>query len=269
MNDYTLPLSVGDNGFSLDIDISETKVIELATQFVCARPFPNIVIDNFLPIHVAEMIAKSFPQKPLPNDINYMDGGIFEHKKRQILPYDCDRYAKEFFNFFNSAQFLEFLEALTGISGLISDPYFEGGGFHETSNGGKLGVHTDFRLQRKLNLQRRINLIIYLNKEWKKEYKGYLELWDKEMKSCEHSISPDFNRCVVFTTNSESFHGHPDPLDVPAGVTRRSIALYYYSASEQVYNEIQNVSTIFKARPDDSQELKSAAKEQNERELGS
>lgn len=268
MHKYTLPIKVDKDGFSLDKANISNQARKLAEEYACASPFPNIVIDNFLPLSVAEDITKSFPKTPLPNDVHFMDGGFFEHKKRQILPYDCDRYAKEFFNFFNSAQFLEFLEELTGIKGLISDPYFEGGGFHETTNGGKLGVHTDFRLQRRLNLERRVNLIIYLNKDWKKEYNGYLELWDKEMKLCKQFISPDFNRCVVFNTNSESFHGHPDQLTVPYEVSRRSIALYYYTASEEVHRNVKDVSTIFKARPEDSQELKAAAIEQNNRSLG-
>jgi len=267
MINSVLDLDYGVNGFTLNLVSSLNKLSKYSVSYSCARPFPHTVIDNFLPSKIAEELLRNFPEKPLPNDKNYLDGGIFEHKKRQILPYDCNGYVKEFFAFFNSGEFLKILEYITGIEGLISDPYYDGGGFHETTNGGKLGVHTDFRLQRKLHLKRRINLLIYLNKDWKDEYNGALELWDQGMNVREALIYPIFNRCVVFSTGADSFHGHPDPLSIPGDMSRKSAALYYYTASGNVYDEVKNVSTIFKARPTDSQHLKDAAKRQNEREL--
>jgi hypothetical protein len=268
MNNYALDLNYDDqNGFCLNVKNSISLIDKFAKDYINSEPFPHVVFDSFLPDNIANRILENFPKENLPNDINYKDGGIFEHNKRQILPYDCSKFAKEFFNFFNSAEFLQYLEAVTGIDGLISDPYFDGGGFHEISRGGKLAVHADFRIQKKLNLHRRLNLLIYLNKNWSKEYMGGLELWDQTMTSKVKTIYPDFNRCLIFSTDAESFHGHPDPLNIPEGMTRKSIALYYYTASKEIYNETKNVSTIFKARPEDSDSLKEAAKFQNEREF--
>ena len=123
-----------------------------------------------------------------------------------------------------------------------------GGGFHETSTGGKLGMHADFRINDKLHLNRRLNMIIYLNKDWKDEFGGSLELWDKQMQHKVHTISPVFNRCVVFNTDADSFHGHPDPLTTPENITRKSIALYYYTASKRIYEDSVAHSTMYKAR---------------------
>ena len=81
---------------------------------------------------------------------------------------------------FNSGPFLQFLEHLTGIDGLIPDPYFSGGGLHETDRGGRLGVHTDFNLYAKLNLIRRINVLVFLNKDWNPEYGGDPTLMGRE-----------------------------------------------------------------------------------------
>ena len=110
---------------------------------------------------------------------------------------------------------LEFLEGLTTIQGLIPDPYFIGGGYHETGRGGKLGIHADFRINEQLHLHRRLNVIIYLNERWQPEWGGALELWDREMKEKCREVMPVFNRCVIFNTDANSFHGHPDPLQRP------------------------------------------------------
>lgn len=115
----------------------------------------------------------------------------------------------------NSEAFLCFLEEMTGIHGLVPDPYFEGGGLHETRRGGHLGVHADFNLHGKMKLQRRLNLIVYLNEPWDESFGGHLELWDSAMSSCQVKVAPVLGRAVVFSTDLDSFHGHPDPLNCP------------------------------------------------------
>jgi hypothetical protein len=140
---------------------------------------------------------------------------------------------------------------LTAIPSLLPDPYFTGGGFHETTRGGKLGVHADFRINEQLHLHRRLNVIVYLNERWEHDWKGQLELWSRDMKRKVKEVEPIFNRAVVFNTDETSYHGHPDPLETPDGVKRRSIALYYYTASRAIYDEIPNTSTMYAARPGD------------------
>jgi len=144
---------------------------------------------------------------------------------------------------------LQFLETLTGIKGIVPDPYFVGGGLHQIKPGGKLGVHADFNHHEKLNLDRRINVLIYLNKDWKEEYGGHFELWNKEMTAAEQKILPLFNRCAIFSTTSTSFHGHPTPLSCPPDRTRKSIATYYYSNGRPAEEVGESHSTLFKARP--------------------
>ena len=157
----------------------------------------------------------------------YRKNEFGEYLKRQSDPNVGNRPIKELFIFFNSPPFLGFLENLTGINGLIPYSYFFGGGFQEISNSGKLGIHADFRIHEKLKLQRRINVLIYLNKSWSTQYGGNLEIWEKSMKNLCISVQPIFNRCVIFNTESNSFHGHPEPLKTPKNVARKSIALYY------------------------------------------
>src|SRR6185436_17882303 len=127
----------------------------------------------------------------------------------------------------NSQVFLTYLETLTGIEGLIPDPHLFGGGLHQIVPGGFLKVHADFNRHEKLKLDRRLNVLIYLNRDWKEEYGGHLELWNRDMSRPERRVLPLFNRCVVFSTTDFSYHGHPDPLRCPEGRTRKSIAMYY------------------------------------------
>jgi Rps23 Pro-64 3,4-dihydroxylase Tpa1-like proline 4-hydroxylase len=112
---------------------------------------------------------------------------------------------------------------------LLPDPYYTGGGLHQIRPGGLLEVHADFSYHTKLRLDRRINVLIYLNKDWKEEYGGHFELWDREVTRAVKKILPIFNRCAIFSTTSTSFHGHPLPLACPADRNRKSIATYYYS----------------------------------------
>jgi hypothetical protein len=152
----------------------------------------------------------------------------------------------------NSQAFLGFLEELTGIKGLIADPHFEGGGLHETKRGGHLGVHADFNVHDQLKVERRLNLLVYLNEDWDDEYGGQLELWKKDMSECAVRVSPVLGRAVIFSTALDSFHGHPDPLNCPPERSRRSIATYYYTAAEEGVALLPKRTTNFQERPGSS-----------------
>lgn len=115
-------------------------------------------------------------------------------------------------------------------------------------------------MNERLHLQRRLNMLIYLNKDWQPEWGGELELWDKQMQQKVRSVAPVFNRCVIFSTDADSFHGHPDGLTTPPDVTRKSIALYYYTASSRIYEEVPTASTQYHARPTDSAATKAEAR---------
>lgn len=237
-------------GFKLDPKQAREIGEALSTDYCFAEPFPHIVLENFLPAEFIAGMVEHFPKDKLDSDVMF-EAGYAGHHKRQILPSDCDEFCRRAFDFFNSQPFLEFLEGLSAIEGLLPDPYFVGGGFHEIGRGGKLGIHADFRINNKLHLSRRMNVIVYLNENWREEYSGSLELWSRDMKNRMKSVAPVWNRCVIFNTDADSYHGHPDPLTTPEGVLRRSIALYYYTASKAIYDEIPNRSTMYAARPGD------------------
>ena len=250
----TLPITTED-GVYLNTESAQKMGEALSGDYCFAEPFPHIVIDNFFPKDLIDKIVDNFPAEKLKNDVIFEMGYAGLHK-RQVMPADCNGFLREVFAFFNSVPMVKFLESMTTIDSLIPDPHYVGGGFHETSKGGKLGIHADFRINDQLHLNRRLNMIIYLNKDWKDEYGGHLELWDKKMEGKVHSVAPVYNRCVVFNTDADSFHGHPDPLTTPDGLTRKSMALYYYTASKRVYEDTAAHSTMYKSRANDDAETK-------------
>ena len=150
---------------------------------------------------------------------------------------------------FNGMVFLEFLENLTGIKPLIPDPHFKGGALHQVLPGGSLAIHADFNRDKRRSLDRRINVLFFLNKNWREEYGGGVELWDDKMQKCIVKTNPILNRCVIFSTTSTSYHGHPDPLTCPEGMTRKSLALYYYTNESADENLKEAHSTLWQTRP--------------------
>lgn len=202
---------------------------ELRDRYVAAEPFPHIVLDGLFDDDALEAVLREFP------DRNAMRWREFDSPTEKKLGYYHETSAisktvREFLNDMNSFEMLLWLEALTGIDGLIPDPYFGGGGLHQIEPGGFLKIHADFNVHPKLKLDRRLNMLVYLNKEWRDEYGGHLELWDRDLTACRQKILPSFNRTVIFSTSDTSFHGHPQPLTAPAGLSRKSVSLYYYTA---------------------------------------
>jgi len=258
MSDGVLPIEMA-HGFALDARQAKDIGSLLAEDYAQAQPFPHAVIDNIFPTAFTQLLLDHFPQDPKAHDKVYEKGYGGTHK-RQISPYDCDETLRAAFALFNSAPMLQFIEALTGMKGLLPDPYFAGGGLHETSAGGLLGIHADFQVNEGLQLYRRVNMLVYLNHDWLPEYGGNLELWDRQMQAKQQTVAPLFNRCVIFNTDADSFHGHPDPLTTPEGVTRRSIALYYYQALPIPNEQGDSRHTLYVARPHDDSATKSQVK---------
>jgi hypothetical protein len=151
-------------------------------------------------------------------------------------------------SYLQSDLFLEWLNTLTGIEEpLISDPYLAGGGYHEIKRGGLLKVHADFNKHPKLDLDRRLNMLIYLNKDWEQSWGGELQLFDDVMSRPVQKILPSFNTAVIFTTTSFTYHGHPDPLNCPEERSRRSLAYYYFSTGRPDHEvSKEKHSTLFK-----------------------
>jgi hypothetical protein len=236
-------LTTMDADGSISPDGARTLGAELRATYDAAEPFPHIVIDDFLPAQVAEMCLREFPSSVAGS---HTFDAAQERLKTQFNPDYLQKDVRNLFYGFNSLPFIKVLENICGIRGLTPDPYFLGAGFHETRNTGYLSIHADFNHHKPMDLERRINVLIYLNKDWKAEYGGQLELWNDDVTTCVKSVLPVFNRCVIFNTTSRSWHGNPNPVNHPANETRKSIALYYYTATWA--DTGREHTTLFQAR---------------------
>jgi Rps23 Pro-64 3,4-dihydroxylase Tpa1-like proline 4-hydroxylase len=218
-------------------------------KFQQASPFPHFSADDFFPAKLLEKVAEEFPEKSADS------WQIFDNLREKKLASNGDEvlgpYTRALISNLNSGTFIHFLESLTGIKGLLADPHLLGGGMHRILPGGKLAVHIDFNKHEKLHLARRLNVLIYLNKDWDESFGGFFELWYNDMQEAKVKFLPKFIRLVLFARGEKTWHGHPDPLTCPADRSRRSIALYYYTAIDQnIENEVSH-STIFRERPNE------------------
>jgi hypothetical protein len=219
----------------------------LHDQYVAAEPFPHIVIDDFMDKDILRGLLAEWPLAS--TDKKYYNRPQ-ERLKYEWQPHELNApFLRSFLAEMNAEPMMRFIEALTGIQNLIADPYYAGAGLHEIKRGGHLGIHADFNIHRGLNALRRINLLIYLNDDWDSSYGGDLELWAKDMSEVRHKVAPRLGRAVIFNTELDSFHGHPDPLTCPPERTRRSMALYYYTAPESGLQDVPVRTTTFQARP--------------------
>jgi Rps23 Pro-64 3,4-dihydroxylase Tpa1-like proline 4-hydroxylase len=216
-------------------------------RYLAATPFPHIAIDNFLRPEILDAVARDFPSWD-----SGQWGAMIDKDQRKFAANVVSKMApsvRRVLYFLNSREIVNFLEKLTGIEGLIPDPHYAGGGCHELRPGGFLKVHADFNWHGQMRLDRRINLLIYLNKDWQPEYGGNLELWDATMSHKVAEYAPLFNRCVIFNTTDNSYHGNPVPVSCPPDRSRRSLAFYYYTNGRPAGEVSQSHGTLFKYRP--------------------
>lgn len=214
--------------------------------YAAAAPYPHMVFDNVLTEAAFEGAVSEFPAIRDEFWKGYLHVNETKYSNTQPDSWGptLQRVAKEFC----SPRFVEFLQQLTGIDDLMPDWTMDGGGLHQTLRGGHLNVHADFTTHHTHeNWARRVNILLYLNREWPDEWGGKLELWDKGMTAVQGRVVPAGNRMLVFSTGVDTFHGHPDGLTCPPDQARRSMALYYFTEEESAVRH----STNYRARPED------------------
>lgn len=229
----------------LDLSHLEAALPALREEYRRASPFAHIVLEGMLPEASLARVCADFG-----DSLERAGWTHYEHlneRKRGLtrkegLGPNLGALVEEL----STPEFLSWLERLTGIPGLLADPELAGGGLHVVERGGYLNLHADFTVHpRRTRWRRRLNLLLYLNRDWDESWGGELELWDRDVRRCERRVSPLANRMVLFATDENSFHGHPEPLKCPPERQRRSLALYYFTEQEQPFVR----STEYRARP--------------------
>lgn len=220
-------------------NLDKLNINELKQQFLNSKPFNFIIIDNFLDILLSKEIELEL--RNLPHDEWFDKETNFGHINNQP---DCETQSKKIalnirkqipnktnsiIDLFSSQRIIKFIEDITDIPDLQADPFLLGGGIHKTTTNGHLSVHCDFNIHPQTQKHRRVNALLYLNSNWKPEYNGCLELWNRDMQSCAHKIEPISNRLVIFRITDDALHGSPEKWLAPENYPRLSLAFYYYT----------------------------------------
>jgi Rps23 Pro-64 3,4-dihydroxylase Tpa1-like proline 4-hydroxylase len=203
--------------------------LESHQGYGAAHPYPHLVLDGLFNPEALREILREWPFGADDTVEAHNDGTYVRNKLGTTWRTRFGPGTARYFAELAGPVFLQALQKATGMWGLMGDPYMFGGGLHATSAGGKLAVHADYNKHPWFKLDRRLNLLVYLNEGWTEENGGHLELWDRQMQGCAVRVLPVFNRTVLFSTTSDSFHGQPEPVVGPPSLWRKSIALYYFS----------------------------------------
>ncbi len=199
----------------------------LHARLKAAQPFPHLVVEGWFNPVLLALVREEFETVPLASwstQFNAYARVERSHDSTLMGP-----ASQLYFSLLHSSFFLGVLAHVSGVAELITDPHLKGGGLHQTMAGGSFGIHTDFKRHPCTALDNRMVFITYLNDAWQPEWNGALELWDSARKQCVAHIEPEFGRSVLMMQGPVHFHGHPSPSKTPPGVTRKSVAAYFYT----------------------------------------
>ncbi len=211
-----------------DIELRE-DTIRLQEQYRDAQPFSHLVLRDLFSAERLDGLVREIKTVREDGWVIHDDDKLSKANLRSAV--DLGSCGKRHVALLHSAEFLYLLSELTGVWGLVPDPYLAGGGYHVLSAGGLFDVHADRNVDQITGLTRRMVMITYLNRDWRPEYGGQLELWATDASHCESSIEPKFNTTVLFEVADRNFHG-VRPVHPPAGTSRKSFASYFHTVGD-------------------------------------
>ncbi len=229
------------------IYLAPGKIQELASDFQNGNPYKHIVMDNFLKEDIATILYEKFPSKEM---LSRHYNGLNENKSEGSNFFAFHPVFGQVRKDLMSPEFAKWVEGVTGIKIVFFTYDNLGTGLHQGGDGSFLDIHVDFSIHHIKNVYRRLNLLIYLNKNWKPEYGGSMEMWNADMSKIVKAVSPDFNRALIFETNDISYHGY-SKITLPPGVSRKSFYTYFYT-NEPANEKVKYHDTVFKPKPEDS-----------------
>lgn len=228
------------------------RISAIRTEFQGAKPFRHVCIEDFFVPEYVERLFREFPTfdpKDAVNEFGQVGGKAVKTDIRNIGPaYD------ELFVYLSSPDFLKIMSQMLGIPDLMFDPTMYGGGTHENLPGQELDPHVDFNYDQDRKLHRRVNLLLYLNKEWDESWGGAIELHSNPRDWAHDQVKAfncNFNRCVIFETNEYSWHGFKRiaPPENKKHLTRKCISIYLYTKDRPKEEVAPLHGTFYVQRP--------------------
>ncbi len=225
------------------------NIQEMKQKNLIKEPFDHIIIPNFLSDEYAEMIYNNFPE-----DIN--NGKWHKYNNPLEVKYAYDNIKdlsydlKQYFYLLSTEEITNAFSELFSIPYLEYDPYLHGAGLHLQPKYGRLNMHLDYEKHPYINKERRLNIILYMNKDWNPEWNGDTQLWDKDMKECMVKSHVQYNTAIIFKTNEISWHGVPEIINCPPNIFRKTLAYYYVSpiVTDKSDNKVGNDGTGYRTK---------------------
>ena len=212
-----------------DILAVPSDIGHLRERYRKAQPFPHVVVDNLFDAGFLDRLVAEAPAADAEQWQTF-DQENLERTCRMRSAMDVGSAGSEMVALMHSAAFLYLLSEISGVWQLLPDPYLQGAGHAMMRRGDFFKIHADRNVAYDTGLTRRLVVIVFLNRDWRTEYRGQLELWEHTGERCEVSIEPCFNRTVIFEVADPNYHGVPQPLECPADRLRRSFLVYYHTA---------------------------------------
>src|SRR5678815_1900952 len=196
---------------------------KLRMDYLLAKPFPHLVIDNFCDSERLDGLYEKIPELSNKSRDYIFANNKFEKSNYRELGQEFD----ELYLDLGSDRMNSFLSFIANEEVFV-DPANHGGGLHQGKKNSFLDMHLDFNYHPlHKGWYRNMNLLLYLNKNWKPEYKGHLKLVDLRS-GAEKELEVPFNRIIIQQTRAYTLHGY-DPTNFPEGNYRTSIATYAYT----------------------------------------
>jgi len=223
-----------------------TQLEYYKNDYKTGNPFNYTIIPMFFKEELARELNNNFPIPSIDDKKwNYYHNPL-EHKY-SLNNFDEYPNIKAVFEYLQGSEFIKYISDITGIEDLEIDPYLHGAGLHIYPNNGKLDIHLDYNIHPITKIERRVNLIIYLNDDWNEEYGGYLKLYDNELNEVKMKKYSLWNTAILFRTSDISYHGLPEPIKCPNDKYRKSLAIYYVSKPRD--NLIERYKAEFFPKP--------------------
>jgi len=227
------------------------RVAVLREQYLAAKPWPHLVLEDVLPEDVLDAAAAECAALEASTL-------VVSHEDRQVKEETPDGFGPactRLLELLDGDIFRQFLTGVTGVPHLLADPSHKLAGVHRTPVGGFTKIHRDFRLHPDSGLYHRVNVLVYLNRDWPVEYGGDLEMWPADMSAVGNRVRPTFNTMVLWETHDLTLHGLPDPVNCPPNRRRLSVAAYYYTQEPPAFREERRRIGYWEARPGEDRSI--------------
>lgn len=206
-----------------------------ANEFLTTKPFPYLVLDDFMDAEFFEKLQNSLENIEIPSTGRKFNTEV-ENKKWISLNSDLPDLVQQVVGSLNSDSWVENIKELTKIPSIITTPYSNTklSNYHVMEPGSVLGPHVDHACEPVKKIPHILNMIVYLTKDWDERNGGGTFFYDMNGEKIISDVSYRGNRAVIFLHTPYSFHG-VNRVSTNAKQKRRSIYVDYYSESFSPY----------------------------------